>query len=434
MCIKQSRWWCANVVGWVLFVVPCGMAQIQPVASPAVNREIQTARSVVMDMRAAKRQANQALSYNNNLLVTGNVGGGKHFRASVPYTSGRTLKASMPSDGLSSFFRLTQQQDIRSSSPMPYTPYYSSAATATYTAVGQAGIIAPVTFSRMPNVPGATYQSYQKPAGLTSVDVPMSEMALYRPKRHLDEKAWGASMAENPLLVPASPDLESLFRMPESTMNLDIVLPMDVNVFPNQSSDAPPHSIDVNSPAGRGLREQTPGGSVQDPNRVAGAYTFTTDRALQAYAQTKFNTFMKAGEMYLKQGSYDRAEDAYSLACVYKSGHALAVAGKSHALLAQRAYSRSALFLVRALNDLPAYAETHVGLLDLVGGLDAVKDHIDRLESCADGKHVPELKLLLAFIYVQMNDVGLAQETLKNVYPGSSYEVARLALMEAARM
>jgi hypothetical protein len=433
MCVKQSRWWRATVVGWILFAVPCGMAQIQPIASPAVNREIRTAHPVVMDMRVARRQADQELSYNNNLLVTGNVGGGKHFRASVPYSLGSTIKASMPSDGLSSFFRLTQQQNLRSSSPMAYTPYYSTVATATYTTAEQSGIITPVTFSQLPNMSVPTHQKTQNPVGLTSMGMQMDETILHQPKRRSGEKARTTSMPDNPLLMPASPDLERLFRMPENMMNMDMVLPMDVNVSLTQSSDPSQHSMDVNN-LGRRLPEETPEGHVQDPNMVASAYTFTSKMALQAYAQTKFNTFMKAGEMYLKQGLYDKADDAYSLACVYKSGHALAVAGKSHALLAKRAYSSSALFLIRALNDLPAYAQTDMGLPDLVGGFDVVKAHIDRLEAYTEGKHVPELKLLLAFIYLQMDDVGLAQEALKNVYPDSSYEVARLALMEAASM
>ncbi len=409
------------------------MAQIQPVASPAVNREIPNARPVVMDMRVASRQANQELSYNNNLMVTGHVGGGKHFRAFVPYTSGSTLKASMPSDSLSSFFRLTQQQDYRSSSPMAYTPYYSMTATATYTTAEQSGIITPVTFSQLPNMPTPAHQTYQKSAGLTSMDMPISETSLYRPKRRFGEEAGATSIAGDFLLMPASPNLERLFHLPENAMSMDMVLPLDVNVFSTHKLEVSPGSIDVNDLGGR-FAEGTPEVSVQDPNRMAGAYSFTSKMALQAYAQTKFNTFMNAGEMYLKQGLYDKADDAYSLACVYKSGHPLAVAGKSHALLAKRAYSSSALFLVRALNDLPTYAKTDMGLSDLVGGLDVVKDHIDQLEACAGGKHVPELKLLLAFIYLQMDDVGLAQEVLKNVWPDSSYEVARLALMEAASM
>ncbi|MCP4453618.1 MAG: hypothetical protein GY809_19330, partial [Planctomycetes bacterium] len=43
----------AAVTGLVVFAIPCAMAQIQPIASPAVNREIQGARPAVMDMRVA---------------------------------------------------------------------------------------------------------------------------------------------------------------------------------------------------------------------------------------------------------------------------------------------------------------------------------------------------------------------------------------------
>ena len=176
---------------------------------------------------------------------------------------------------------------------------------------------------------------------------------------------------------------------------------------------------------------------MQDPNgsemMVGSGYSMTGKIAMQAYAQTKFNTFMKAGEMYLKQGEYDKAVNAYSLASVYQSGHVLAVAGKSHALLARRSYSSSALHLIRALNVLPDYAKTDMGLPDLLGGIKVVKGHIDRLETHTERKHVPELKLLLAFIYVQIGDLGLAQQTLEDVPPDASYEIARVSLLEASR-
>jgi len=159
----------------------------------------------------------------------------------------------------------------------------------------------------------------------------------------------------------------------------------------------------------------------------------TSKMAMQAYAQTKFNGFMKAGEQFLKQGDYAKAADAYSLASVYHSGHALAEAGRSHALMATRAYSTSALYLIRALNGLPDYAKTNMGLSDLVGGPKAIKGHIDRLELCTGDQPVPELKLLLAFVYVQVGDLGLAQKVLKDVPPDSSYEIARVALLEASR-
>jgi hypothetical protein len=423
----------------MLCVTRCSIAQIQPKASPVVNREIPNARPVVMDMRMAMRQAQSELSYvnDNNLLITGNVSGGKHFRASVPYSASSALQTSMPSDSLSSFFRLTETQDFRASSPSAYTPYYSPSATAAHTESGQTGIITPVTFSQTPTPMPFTNQLGQPGMGLNSVDPLGTEETLYAPQRRYSDDRVTAKTPSDPWLTPLTPELEKLLQRPMKSMAFDVVLPQDANVTWPESTDPLAEVSDVN---GLGLTRAEAERSrvARDPNAsdplMTVGYSMSSKVAMQAYAQTKFNTFMKAGDTYLKQGQYDKAENAYTLAGVYRSGDALAMAGKSHALLAKRAYSASALYLIRALEALPDYARTDIGLCDQVGGFKPLKGHIDRLEAYTEGKHVSELKLLLAFIYVQVGDFGLAQKALEDVLPDSSYEGARVALMEAARM
>ncbi|NQV34805.1 MAG: hypothetical protein HQ515_19080, partial [Phycisphaeraceae bacterium] len=424
-------------IGLTLFGVTCAQAQIQPKASQAVNPEILTARPTVMDMRQIMQQSTLGMSPDNNLLITGNVGGGKHFRADVPYGATSALHTGLASESLSPFFRLSQQQGYDSSFPMGYTPYYSVTATATHTAVGQPGIITPAMFSQRSNTTHFVPRQRPSSLGLTSTEAAPSRAVLLDTQRRYVDKHGSETLPEDLLLISASPDIDQLLRMPDALMQMDVVLTPDVNApFAHaQHSDLLLQTFDANG-LGPVRSERTRETPIQDPNAsdmmVRSAYPMTSEIAMQAYAQTKFNTFMKAGEMYLKQGEYDKAVDAYSLASVYQSSQVLAVAGKSHALLGRRAYSSSALHLIRALNVLPDYAKTDMGLSDLMGGPKAVKAHIDRLESHAERKHVPELKLLLAFIYVQMGDVGLAQKVLEDVPPDSSYEIARVALLEAS--
>lgn len=436
MDFKQSNRLRAVAIGLMLFGMPCAQAQIQPKASPDVNREIQIARPAVMDMRLTPQPSTPEMSPDNNLLITGNVGGAKHFRAYVPYGATSALQTGLASESLSPFFRLSQQQGYRSSSLMGYTPYYSATATATHTAVGQPGIITPATFSQRSDTTHFAPQPRPSTMGLASPEVAPSRTGLLSAQRRYVDKNWSETLPEDLLLISATPDIDQLLRMPDRIMRMDVVLTQDVNVpFAHAQRADVLQTFDAN-----GLdpsRSESAQAAIQDPNAsdmmARSAYPMTSKIAMQAYAQTKFNTFMKAGEMYLKQGEYDKAVDAYSLASVYRSHQVLAVAGKSHALLGRRAYSSSALHLIRVLNVLPDYAKTDMGLSDLMGGPKAVKDHIDRLASHAEGKYVPELKLLLAFVYVQMGDVGLAQEVLEDVPPDSSYEIARVALLEASR-
>ncbi len=438
MYFKQSNrpWWMA--IGLMLLGMPCAQAQIQSKASPTVNREMQGARPAVMDMRLNRQKPTPEMSQDNNLLITGNVAGAKHFRAYVPYRATSELQTGMPSDSLRPFFRLSQQPDYPTSSPVGYTPYYSATATATHTRVGQPGIITPAMFSQMSATTHFVPQQRPSVLSLTSPEARTSQADLFEPKRRYTDENWSETRPGDLLLMSATPDLDHLLQMSASIMQMDVVLTQDANVVPAHTQNTDPSRAAVSDASGLGPARSEPAqGAIQDPNAsevtVRSAYSMTTKIAMQAYAQTKFNTFMKAGEMYLKQGEYDKAANAYSLASVYQAGHVLAVAGKSHALLGRRAYSSSALHLIRALNVLPDYAKTDMGLSDLVGGPKAVKDHIDRLELRAEHKHVPELKLLLAFIYVQVGDLGLAQKVLQDVPPDSSYEIARGALLEASR-
>ena len=433
---QTGRSWAA-AIGLAFLGVQCALAQVQSQTSPAVDRELYHARSVVMDMRVPMRQSTEDVFQNNNLLITGNVGGAKHFRPPVPYRANNELKAALPSNSLSNFFRLSQQQDLRTSSPIGYTPYYSATSTVTHMQVGQPGVVTPPTSSQM------SPTAYFKPPpssplpGLTSQETTGPLESLPEPTRQRGAETWAEDPSEGLLFMPEVPDVAQFLHMPDGTLQMDVVLTPDVNRVPASSGDTAA-AMRIPDPNSLGRTVSRPSlGVGQDPNApeamVGSGYAMTSKTAMHTYAQTKFNTFMRAGETYLKQGQYDRAQDAYSLASVYQPGHILAVAGKSHALLAKRAYSSSALHLIRVLDVLPDYAKTDMGLPDLVGGFKAVTDHIKRLESHTEGRYVPELRLLLAFIYLQVGDVGLAQMALKDVPPDSSYETARIALLEASR-
>ncbi|GAI11990.1 unnamed protein product, partial [marine sediment metagenome] len=93
-------------------------------------------------------------------------------------------------------------------------------------------------------------------------------------------------------------------------------------------------------------------------------------KTFASFAEDKFNRHMRAAEEYLKRGRYYRAADAYTLAAIYKPDDPLAYAGKSHALFAAGEYMSSALFLSRALEIFPEYAQFKIDLVAMVGDKD----------------------------------------------------------------
>jgi tetratricopeptide (TPR) repeat protein len=133
-------------------------------------------------------------------------------------------------------------------------------------------------------------------------------------------------------------------------------------------------------------------------------------------SEDRFNQNMRAGEMYLKQGKFYRAADAYTLASLYKPDDPLAYAGKSHALFAAGEYMSSALFLARCLQIFPEYAKFKIDLTAMVGDKDLLETRIVNVEECFKKTNAPELQFLLAYLYYRMDRLTPAKEAIETAY------------------
>lgn len=84
----------------------------------------------------------------SNLVVTGNVGAGKHFRGHIPYRSTTSIQAPLGSTSLDSFMRYTAASETPTTSAGAYSPFYSSSGTAAAMQPGTRSVFLPNT-SRM---------------------------------------------------------------------------------------------------------------------------------------------------------------------------------------------------------------------------------------------------------------------------------------------
>lgn len=80
-----------------------------------------------------------------NLAITGNVGGGKHFRGGIPYRSTTSFGAPLGSTSLDSFLRYSAVPAGQTAYPQNYTPFYSPTRTVTSTSPGYSGVFTPVS-------------------------------------------------------------------------------------------------------------------------------------------------------------------------------------------------------------------------------------------------------------------------------------------------
>lgn len=136
-------------------------------------------------------------------------------------------------------------------------------------------------------------------------------------------------------------------------------------------------------------------------------------KTFASFAEDKFNRHMRAAEEYLKRGRYYRAADAYTLAAIYKPDDPLAYAGKSHALFAAGEYMSSALFLARALEIFPEYAQFKIDLVAMVGDKDKLESRLANVEEWLDESNAAELQFLLGYVYYQM---GRQEEAERMIY------------------
>ncbi len=159
---------------------------------------------------------------------------------------------------------------------------------------------------------------------------------------------------------------------------------------------------------------------------ILGPYhTFTS------FSESSFNKNMAAAELYLKQGRYYRAADAYTLASIYKPDDPLPYAGKSHALFASGEYMSSALFLSRALNIFPGYAQLKIDIAAMTGGAENLEARVVDAEEWLGRSNAPELHFLLAYIYHQMNETNLAKKAINAAYEKAPDMPAVLTLKKA---
>lgn len=82
-----------------------------------------------------------------NLVITGNVAGGRHFRGIVPYRATSEFLGDLGSSPLDSFLRRSAGSENLDLYTGTFRPYYSPSATVTTTRPGRSGLFSPLTIN-----------------------------------------------------------------------------------------------------------------------------------------------------------------------------------------------------------------------------------------------------------------------------------------------
>ena len=149
----------------LLIMVISGLFLIVPAASrsqtgsglgnPSVRSPVSSATVPQSSFRSGLIQNPNPIDSSGNLIITGNVTGGKHFQGPVPYGSTTSFRGQLGTSSLDSFLRGTSDSTDfnryrdRSTSPgIPtdrYRSFFSPTGTVTTSRAGQAGTLTPST-------------------------------------------------------------------------------------------------------------------------------------------------------------------------------------------------------------------------------------------------------------------------------------------------
>jgi len=436
----------------------------------------------------------------SNLVITGNVGGGKHFRGVVPYNAVSDFGGRLGSSSLDSFLR----RSIASKSPGRYTnryqPYYSQTGTVTTTSPGRLGVIRPPatrvagrvlgtdTIGTLPPLsPRRAEMSYAKAALPLRRLRPMSmtpqqlekvisaEVATFARDEKLTAK-WRQTRAEqlqrdlkqvkdtaaelekiptgrhDSLTLPATKKageyVPQRFETPttkERAGKKSAQTPFTALGLPGEKLDVyeqmkqqlgfekrlKPSTIIQQTIESAEAKDKTPEQETRESSQkkmspldelsdvdlsIRAKTLMGSYETFASFSKDKFNQYLSAAEQYLKQGKYYRAADAYTLASIYKPDDPLAYAGKSHALFAAGEYMSSALFLSRALEIFPEYAQLKIDLEAMVGDIDKLETRVVDVEEWLERSNAAELQFLLAYVYYQMDRPERAKEAIDAAY------------------
>ncbi|HON92971.1 MAG TPA: tetratricopeptide repeat protein [Sedimentisphaerales bacterium] len=162
--------------------------------------------------------------------------------------------------------------------------------------------------------------------------------------------------------------------------------------------------------------ERLPQETAEPPSTMSSSETQPRTYAdSDSVTRKRFDQHLAAGQSHMRQDRYDLAVDSFRLACVYVPYDVRPHFGKSLALLATGDHVASAMSLIRALELDAGYVTQKRDLVESLGGPDLFVRQISRLQDLVEEGASPQLQLLLAYVYFQMDQTHEAIAAIEAV-------------------
>jgi hypothetical protein len=152
---------------------------------------------------------------------------------------------------------------------------------------------------------------------------------------------------------------------------------------------------------------------MDSASRKAAGATRNPNVDITPSAQAAFDRNLQAGQLYLRQGQYSRAADAFTLASAYRPADARAWLGKGHVSFAAGDYTASASALARAIELDPNTSLKKADLVMIAGGPDEFIARFNDLDRHVQVDPTWEQYFLLAYVYYQMDQAEQAKTAIE---------------------
>jgi tetratricopeptide (TPR) repeat protein len=379
-----------------------------------------------------------------NDIVTGNVGGGKHFRGVVPYGSSYYSGAYSNRRGSRSvnhFIRRSTDPLVNDRNPGHINTYYDSRRTVSSMRRldGSSDLSNPhLTGQGRTNPyiipsPVRTIDTtqYQRPLSTNNMD--LDQILSRREQLKAQAKETEEGLSEQTGFFDESLSPEGLQEDTEEATEKNVLdeLPTEdeESIFDQESEAAPdgadestkqnnPKLIDRTSPKSHLVPELDIKALSEKGREVLGEH-----ETFASLANEKFSDFMDAAETFIKEGKYYKAADAYALAVIWKPQDARGYLGQSFSLFSAGEYMSSAYYLSRAFELNPQAAAKKYDLADFINDRDVFESRILELTSWREKSGSGELAFLLAYVSYQDGKTDRALTEIrkaKEVMPDST--------------
>ena len=430
-----------SIFGFFYIAAMCGAVENPNAGNPF---RIQSAPAHSGQSQRFITQGNQ-YGRTGNDIVTGNVGGGKHFRGVVPYGSSYYSGAYSNTQGsgaVSDFIRRSQNPIINDRNPGQAPTYIDPrrSVTSMRRADGTSGLSNPHLEGQgrrtnpysIPLSDQTPLLQNQRP--LSNNNMTLDQILAQRGqlREELEKKTHDSTEEESTekgffddvmtpeLLETESMDEKEQQTQPEPVENLlsSVLEDRDRenerahNVGTEQSTESEQKDdflrFDRISPKSDLVPELDIEKLSADGRRVLGEH-----ETFESLADEKFKTFMDAAEAFVKDGQFYKAADTYALAIVWKPKDARAYLGQSFSLFGAGEYMSSAYYLKRAFELNPEAAAKKYNLAELINNRDVFDNRILEIGSWQQRSGSGELAFLLAYISYQDGRAERAVEQIR---------------------